>query len=458
MSREQSFEEEYAGNPGSFRHSGRLIVIGIAMFALASFYGVIAVITQLDAFFLPGNEIKPGVLSRLPGVDSGENPDVANLKQRINILVMGLDRRLDEPKDMATRTDTIFIMTVDPFGKTGGVLSIPRDLLVEIPNGRGGYFEDRINVAYELGELGYVSFPGGGPGLAKATIERNFGIPIDNYLVLDFANFIEIIDEIGGIDIEVPEYLYDPEYQDCNRCALEPIEFEPGLQHMDGKRALAYARIRYGSNDLERIERQQQLMRATADKAARINFISPAKALSLYKKYKDAVKTDLSDFRLPGLSRLASQIPADQINMLSLRDAVYDCLYCPAAVLLADWGRVEQIKQQLFLDGYVRSEAALVEIQNGTDIPGVAALVAEKLALNGFPADQILLADNSASNIIETKIYNIGAKNYTAQKLAEWLGIPATQIVSGSAELLGAVNGHADIIILAGTDVTLSSS
>ena len=460
MSREHPFERKLPLRPPKeeavqHTHTNARIVLAIAIFAVLSFYGAAAMATRMDSYFLPGNEFKPGIFANLPGVDNGVNPAAADVNQRINILVMGLDRRADEPKDMATRTDTVFIMTIDPFSKTEGILSIPRDLLVDIPNGRGGYFKDRINVVYEYGAAGVVPYSGGGPALIKDTIKKNFDIPIDNYVVLDFANFIDIIDELGGIDINVPEYVVDPSYQECRACDFVVMEFDPGLQHMDGSTALAYSRIRFGSNDLHRIERQQLVMRATAEKAARINFLSPHKVASLYGKYKDAVKTDVSDFRLPGLAALGRGVPADQIKMYSLNDAVSDCFNCFAAVLIADWDKVRQITQQLFLDSVVQSEAARVEVQNATDIPGLANDVAEALTQRGLPSEWLSLADNASSDIQHTIIYNVGNKEYTAKKLAEWLGLPPDRVITTTLPPVSAVNGVADIIILAGADATL---
>ena len=119
-----------------------------------------------------------------------------------------------------------------------------------------------------MGEYTYKDYPGGGAGLVKDTIEHNFNIPIDYYVLLNFNNFIELIDELGGIDIDVPEYAYDPAYNDCNDCYYYPVEFLEGPEHMVGERALAYARIRASDNDFKRIERQQLVVKATARKAA----------------------------------------------------------------------------------------------------------------------------------------------------------------------------------------------
>ncbi len=267
---------------GSGRRFNPLLIVGIAVFAMAAFYVLLIVVTIADDIFLPGNEIKIGV--NLPGVDSGDNPEAADIDERINVLFMGLDRHVGIPEQTAARTDSMFVLTIDPFSKTAGVFSIPRDLLVEIPDGSGGYIKDRINVAWELGEFTYDDYPGGGPGLAIDTIDHNFDIPIDHYVILDFADFIALVDEVGGVNIDVPEYVADSSYTDCAGCAPYAVEFFPGVEHMDGQTALAYARIRKGSNDFKRIERQQLVIQAAAKKALSLDlFVPPTNALDLYK-------------------------------------------------------------------------------------------------------------------------------------------------------------------------------
>ncbi|MBI1886372.1 MAG: LCP family protein [Chloroflexi bacterium] len=451
--REIRLPERPEGEPqeGRGRRYRPLLVFGIAAFAVLAFYALLAVITQLDDYFLPGNEIDAGFLNNLPFIDSG-NPD---FNDRINILVLGLDRRLDEPKDLATRTDTVFVLTIDPASNTAGVFSIPRDLWVEIPDGQGGFFEQRINVAYEFGENGEVKYKGGGPALAKDTIEHNFGIHIDHYAVLDFENFISVIDELGGVDIDVPEYVYDPLYEECYSCGYYAVEFLPGPQHMDGVRALAYARIRYGSGDLQRIERQHLVMRATLNKAADLGLLlNPKKLLSLFNKYRKSFRTDISAPRAFGIALKANDIPQERIRMISLKDAVFSYTG-PGGEAALEWDRdkVEGLKRQLFLDGRIQAEAAKIELQNATDVPGLATDVAERLSNQGLWPELLALADNPASDRRRTLIYNLNGKDYTAEKLAEWLGLSEDQVTDDADRAPPTVNGPADIIIILGRDV-----
>jgi len=440
------------------RRFNPLLIFGIALFAVAAFYVLLVVATMADDIFFPGNEIRIGV--KLPGVDSGENPEVANIEQRINILVLGLDRRVGVPENTAARTDSVFVLTIDPFSKTAGVFSIPRDLVVEIPDGSGGYIDDRINVAWEMGEFTYEGYPGGGPGLAMDTIEHNFGIPIDHYVILDFADFRDLIDEVGGIDIDVPEYVADPDYTDCQGCPGYPVEFLPGPQHMDGTRALAYARIRKGSNDFKRIERQQAVIRATAERALSLGlFVPPTRALDIYRKFKDAVQTDINDLLVPGLAKLAQDIGTDNLNMVSIASATYPCgPSCTGAMLLADWDKVEELKAQVFGDGKIQAEQALVELQNATNQPGLAQQVASFLRKQGIPAEDLLVGD-APTVYSRSLIVDRGGKEYTAKKLAEWLSLPSDRIVTaGDPEASAFAEASGDIVVVLGSDARLSTA
>lgn len=459
------FGSEEEGHPAEGMEAARgraqrnpLLIFGVAIFAAAAFYLALIVASQADNILLPGNELNLPGLNRLPGVDSG-NPGAASIEERINILVMGLDRRTDEPKDSPTRTDTMFVVSIDPFSKTAGVLSIPRDLWVEIPDGQDGYLKERINVAYEYGPI--RNYPDGGPGLAVATVEHNFDIKIDHYVVLDFVGFMDLIDAVGGIDVEVENYVFDPSYCLTASCDdREIVVFEPGLEHMDGERALAYARVRYGSSDLQRIDRQQAVIRAAVDAALDAKLIMPNRAVSIYNKFRDAVDTDVSAFKVPGLALLAKDIPPENITTVSLASAVQDAIMGDAQVLVADWDKVEALKREIFFDGRLRSEGAFVEIQNGTSAPGLATSVVDYLAERGLPQTDVTISDASDGLYHqETLIYDLAGKEYTAKKLAEWLGLPSSRIQEVETDESTPVStSSADILVVLGADTQVPES
>ena len=189
-------------------------------------------------------------------------------ENRINILLLGIDRR--SGTGWGHLTDTIIIVTVDRANKTAGMLSIPRDLYLSIP----GYGENRINTANPFGYR--YNYPGGGPALLKRTIEVNFGIPIDYYVMIDFQGFEKIIDALNGIDINVPRKLVDTQYPDPlpgDPGHFKTVSFNAGYQHMDGTRALQYVRSRMSTSDFDRGDRQQRMLLAIREKALNLGII-----------------------------------------------------------------------------------------------------------------------------------------------------------------------------------------
>lgn len=448
---------------GARRRYNPFIIFGIAVFAVFAFYLSLVVVTQVDGLFFPGNEVRTGIFGKvLPGVDPGEPPSVVTIDDRINILFLGLDIRRDQPPDTPARTDSIFVLSLDPFSKTAGVFSIPRDTLVEIPDGFGGYVKRRINEAYEMGEYSYRDYPEGGVGLVIDTIERNFQIPINHYVILNFNNFIALIDELGGIDVEITEYAYDFQYSDCNSCPYYAVEFFPGVEHMDGERALAYARIRKSDNDFKRIERQQAVIRATAKRAMDLGILVDGNPLNLYRKYKSSVETDISDFLIPGLARLGQQIGVDNIKMVSMAPATYPCdpgICGGAAVLLWDQNKFEELKAQVFSDGRLQGEGAFVEVLNGTVTPDLAGEFAAFLRRQGLPSERILVDEyNNGELFNNTVIYDLSGKSYTVRKLAEWLNLPDTRILSADdpeAQRYLEALPTVDVVVILGSDAAV---
>jgi polyisoprenyl-teichoic acid--peptidoglycan teichoic acid transferase len=172
---------------------------------------------------------------------------------RMNILILGLDRRPHETTFM-TRSDTMILATVYPQGVYAGMLSLPRDLWVTLPGGSVG----RINTAHFFAE---ANQPGSGPQASMNTVRSNFGVDVHRYVRLDLIGFVRIVDAMGGIQLDVPRPLIDYEYPTYDY-GTQVVTFEAGPQLLDGERALAYARIRHGSSDFQRAERQQLVLQA----------------------------------------------------------------------------------------------------------------------------------------------------------------------------------------------------
>lgn len=228
----------------------------------------------------------------------------------VNILVMGLDAR--DGEGWVTRTDSIMLVGVNPARLRVSLLSIPRDLFIDVP----GYGMQRINTVNVLGEQAQR---GTGPDLLGSSIGANFGVTPTRYVRLNFAGFVALIDAIGGIDIDVPYRIVDYDFPTTDNGTIT-VTFEPGLQHMDGERALIYARTRHADDDYHRAERQQQVVSAIASKL--INPIYWGPAVVVLNQYSE------TDLNLWDMFTLA---PTVLVNVGRFDQLVIDRQYIVAA-------------------------------------------------------------------------------------------------------------------------------
>jgi LCP family protein required for cell wall assembly len=207
------------------------------------------------------------------GVTAVPSPTVDRLRDlpagRFNVLVLGTDKRPDDP-DHWPRSDTLLLANVDTVSRTVRVMSIPRDLIVDIP----GYGQNKVNAAYLFGE--YYDEPGGGQALSVQTVSNFFDVPVDFYVAVNFEGFRKVIDTIGGIRVNVPYTLDDYDYptdDEGDPYGTTHVHFEEGWQRMDGKTALRYARTRHADNDFARSRRQLQIINAVREQALKLDLL-----------------------------------------------------------------------------------------------------------------------------------------------------------------------------------------
>ncbi len=180
----------------------------------------------------------------------------AGSDQPITVLLLGSDRRPQEKTP--SRTDAVILLRINPQTQRVSFLSFPRDLIVSIP----GYGAARINAAHVYGDI-YPAL-GGGIKLATQTVSQLIGVPIDYTVLTDFAGFINIIDTLGGVPVNVTKDLYDSQFPTMDYKYRE-VSFQMGTSTMDGVTALTYSRIRHPDNDFERTKRQQQVITGVAN-------------------------------------------------------------------------------------------------------------------------------------------------------------------------------------------------
>ena len=258
------------------------------------------------------NPFSPGAFGRPPSSGDGPTPAPPQVEphpwageERVTILLLGLDYRDWVAGQGPPRTDSMMLITFDPLTHSAGMLSVPRDLWVEIP----GFSHNRINTAFVLGEANRL--PGGGPGLAMRAVESVVGVPIQFYVVIEFSAFERMIDEIGGIDVLVAEPMR------IHPIGRPGMALEAKAYHFDGAEALAYARVRRGPEaDFGRARRQQQVALAILDRVLGFDMVPRLvqRAPALYEELSAGIRTNLTLDQMIQLGWLAIGIPREQIQ------------------------------------------------------------------------------------------------------------------------------------------------
>jgi LCP family protein required for cell wall assembly len=312
---------------------------------------------------------------------------------RVTILIIGLDYGdWSTDRNGPSRSDTLMLLTIDPVSKTAGMLSVPRDMWVNIP----GFGYSKINNAFYFGEL--YSLPGGGPGLAMKTLENFLGIDIQYFVQVEFTTFEKMVDTIRGVCLTIPEKIT------VGRTYEHQVTLEPGYQCLDGKSTLGYARARYTEGgDVDRAGRQQQVIFAIRDKVVDpANFLLLiSKAPLLYNELSGGIKTYLTlndDLRL---AMLAKDIPLENIqkgvidyNMM--QDGFYNLNGQQLAILRPYPDKIRELVDKIFGSGSMQpmasgtveekmqAEAARVVVINGSGVAGMAARTFDYLKMQGM--------------------------------------------------------------------------
>ena len=267
-----------------------------------------------------------------PGLDG-----VWGGQTELTIMVLGVDRRPDGGDENA---DVIMLVRLDLVAKSIEAVSIPRDLLVSIPN----HGEGKINGAYNVGVIEHPDHPAAGVAMMRDTIEDNFGVVIDDYVLLDFQGFEEAIDAVGGVEIAVPYLIVDDAYP-TEDYGTEVVTFEPGLQDMDGETALKYARTRNVDSDDGRRERQADILLALFDEAKDLGSITQANRIIL--ALGDTVQTSFHLEQQLTLARIGLDMVRTAITMEAIPETMLTEGYDDngAWVYFADIGSVASFIQ-----------------------------------------------------------------------------------------------------------------
>jgi len=282
---------------------------------------------------------------------------------RINILIVGCDEIENNG-----RADTIVFLSISPKTKDVLILSIPRDTRVEIPE-RG---MDKINHAYAFG----------GKKLISETVSLFLDVPIHFYAIADFNGFVNIIDELGGVEIDVEKEMH---YVD--KAGGLDINLYPGKQILNGEKSLQYIRFRHDQlGDLGRIKRQQKLALAVIEKM--MNFDSITKIPQISEEMKGYIETDIKVQDAVALANLFKGINQEEFKIETIQAKP---VYIEGVSYLEP--DVEEVRQRVKSLIYSKNSGMKLEVLNGNAMFGIANRVAKDLELQGFEIVNIGNAD-----------------------------------------------------------------
>ncbi len=374
----------------------RLALILVGTFAVVMlFAGTVKALVSLKV-------ITPSTLFHVAGSDLPTDSDGFT-----NFLLLGTGDETHQGTDL---TDTIMIASIDPKTRSALLFSIPRDLYITESDkmGTGRINELYRNYKYYLLRNEDMEAPEASKEALNELARElgsKLGLTLHRVIKVDFTGFVDVVDALGGIDIEVPRDIVDTQYPGPNY-SYETFSIEAGPQHLDGETALKYARSRHSTSDFDRSARQQQIMHAIAKKAQEEGVISsPGKIMSLLKILSENVESTMTVSEMIGTGKLAERI--DRSNLISMHLNDRSGLYEPggfigaaprdqfggAAVLLplayeggpgGSWG---EIRTFVYLLTHYRAtylNRPRIHILNDGAPAGVARRLADELGRYGF--------------------------------------------------------------------------
>lgn len=382
-------------------------------------------------------------------VGAGDRLLKGEKNDRINFLLLGIG---GEGHDGPQLTDTIIFASYQPSTDAVGMLSVPRDMAVPIPN--EGY--RKVNHANYFGEQKETGY---GPVLASEVIGGILNQEINYYVRVDFSGFAKLIDDVGGVNIYVDQTFQDAnypilgkEYADCGtyetqeqtdpdtgetamvqrptyNCRYEVLSFTEGWTQMDGETALKYVRSRHGNNgegsDFARARRQQKVIAAVKEKLLSAGtLLNPARITSIFDTLKDNIATNITPWELLQLSTKLKDVDtskmANQVLDSSDTSPLYATSLNGAYVLLPkndDWTPVRTMAANLLVGAAGSTAVAAdeapseppkfvkVEIQNGTTVTGLAFRASQLLETQGYDVTKI--GNAAARDYQHTVIYDL---------------------------------------------------
>ncbi len=377
---------------------------------------------------------------------------------RINVLLLGRGGANHDGPDL---TDSMMLDSIDPVNHTSTLISIPRDLWVNIPNAGAM----KINSAWETGEFKYLGKIAPGSTDPKAiqagydevdkTVESVLGITIDYNVLVDFQAFQQAVNAVNGIAVNVPTDLVDPTMAWQNN--HNPVLAKAGIDNFNGSQALNYVRSRETTSDFARAQRQRAVLVVLKNKVESLGTLSnPLKISGLLSSFGNNVATDISLKDATKMYSIVKDIPDTKITSVGLSDLPNNyvttgtlagqSIDLPSAGLF-NYSAIQQFVHLQLKDPYIIKENAKILVLNGTSIPGLATNIATNLKTYGY--NVIGTSNTPTSDWSSTALYNLKSNDpYTKNYLEEHFSHKAqTEMSDKSINTDGA-----DFVIIIGND------
>jgi LCP family protein required for cell wall assembly len=360
-------------------------------------------------------------------------PEPWDGKSRVTILVLGLDYN-DWRAGETPHSDTMILLSVDPITKTASMLSLPRDLWVNIP----GFDYGRINESYFNGAA--FNLPGGGAELARQTVEQFIGIPVNYYAVIEFEAFIKFIDELGGVVVQPDQYVKIEKFGGGQEEVLEPGK----MYTLDGGLALAYARERHTEGgDVDRARRQQEVILSIKNKILEYDNLPKliAKAPIIYQDLSSGISTNLNLQQAIQLGILGLQLDKNNIKKGIIDYTMVIPTKSPQGeqILKPISDKIRILRDDLYANSgsgaplavassnstLVRDEAASIVIWDGSGQTGLIDRTSAYFQSQGINVIQV---SDAGGYHPATKIEIFNGKPYTVDFLAKTMGVASANI------------------------------
>ncbi len=308
--------------------------------------------------------------------------------------------------NIESATDSMMVMSYDPHAHTASILSVPRDLWVDVP----GFGQDRINTAYAYG----------GTSLAELTVEKALDIPIEYYAIVNYGAFVNLVNKLGGVNVVVPpgmtgKGIYDPTYPNTAENANTLFVLPAGPQHLDGTTALKFIRERhsFATSDLQRQADQQQVLMSLKQQ-----ILEPrnwAKLPSIIGMLAHSVTTNVPYADIPPLANAVLQLPKSNINTTVFEYPTITNWTTPggAEVLLPNSAAVQQIVQQDFQGVLSAMRGMTVQVENGAATQQPLATyftgVLQGMGVKTLPAETAARTDYRENHVfVNTAVLTLG--------------------------------------------------